>query len=245
MDALTTLEQAGYQFSLTDAGMIRYSYHGDAPAVEAQPLLADIRARRDEIVAILAQRETKQPDVLTAETKRRVVFPADSQLAFPAGSWRRLDDGRIEAQLNYNDLQIMRQWRADIIADGGPAVIDERPTTPAFIADAIAHLEGAGVQFVVIDGALAVVIPADLDDGHRATLAALRDCRRDDVQRFIAGRSRWVEVLDARESYGDNARWLDELQRIADDIGMTCHYPGGWDELRRVYELIENEPDIA
>lgn len=56
-------------------------------------------------------------DADTNRTKRLVVFPADTPLPFPAGSWRRLDDGRIEAQLSYDDLATMLYWRDVILRD--------------------------------------------------------------------------------------------------------------------------------
>ena len=52
----------------------------------------------------------------SAKSRRRVVFPVDSPLPFPAGSWRRLEDGRIEALLSYAELEEMRRWRDEILS---------------------------------------------------------------------------------------------------------------------------------
>lgn len=118
MRALHELERAGYAFSLTDGGAISYVYRGaEAPGDWARPLLAEIRANRPAGAAILAARAPAPAagEPFTTHTRLPVVFPADTPLPFPAGRWRRLPDGRIEAWLCYDDLRIMRHWRDEIL----------------------------------------------------------------------------------------------------------------------------------
>ena len=119
MNALTQLERAGYEFSLEVDGSIRYAFRGAQLPEEsfARPLLDTVRQNRQEISAILSARAAVPPveEVFTNRTRLRVVFPANTKLPFPAGTWRRLGDGRIEAHLNYDDLKIMRMWRDEIL----------------------------------------------------------------------------------------------------------------------------------
>ena len=119
MNALTQLERAGYEFSLEVDGSIRYAFRGTQPPEEsfARPLLDTVRQHRQEISAILSARTAAPPveEVFTNKTRLRVVFPATTKLPFPAGTWRRLDDGRIEAHLDFNGLKIMRVLRDEIL----------------------------------------------------------------------------------------------------------------------------------
>jgi hypothetical protein len=120
VNALTELERAGYEFSLEDNGTVRYTFRGaeQPDASFIRPRLAVIRQHRQELAAILSARAATPPieEVFTNKTRRWVVFPADTKLAFPAGTWRRLEDGRIEAHLNYDDLKTMRMWRDEILS---------------------------------------------------------------------------------------------------------------------------------
>lgn len=120
MNALTELERAGYEFSLENDGTIRYILRGAEQPDDAtvRPLLAAVRQHRQEVAAILSARTVDSPveEVFTNKTRRWVVFPANTKLPFPAGTWRRLDDGRIEAHLNYDDLKVMRMWRDEILS---------------------------------------------------------------------------------------------------------------------------------
>lgn len=120
MSALAQLESIGYEFRLEDEGTIHYAYKGVEPPDDAsvRPLLAKIRENRQEVVAVLSARLSlpAKDEGFTNRTKCRVVFPANTSLPFPAGSWRRLDDGRIEAMLSYVDLEQMRMWRDEILS---------------------------------------------------------------------------------------------------------------------------------
>jgi hypothetical protein len=51
----------------------------------------------------------------TRQSKQVVIFPAGSGLGFPSGTWRRLADGRIEACLSYEQLELMRYWRDEVM----------------------------------------------------------------------------------------------------------------------------------
>lgn len=119
MRALRQLERVGYEFSLKGEGVISYICHADSPPDGSwvRPLLEEIREHRKEVAAILAARTSRPKDteVFTAGTRQSVIFPADTPLPFPAGSWRRLDDGRIEALLSYADLEEIRRWRDEIL----------------------------------------------------------------------------------------------------------------------------------
>jgi hypothetical protein len=115
MNALAQLQWAGYEFSLDGNGALRYVYRGAEPPGDwARPLLAEIRANRPAVAAVLAGRAPAADEPFTTHTRLRVVFPADTPLPFPAGRWRRLEDGRIEALLSYNDLRVMRLWRDEL-----------------------------------------------------------------------------------------------------------------------------------
>lgn len=121
MNAMSQLEQAGYEFDLKSDGTIGYAYRGAEPPVDSwvRPLLLEIREHRQEVAAILAARTSSssstEAEVFTRKTRRYVIFPADTTLPFPAGSWRCLDDGRIEALLSYAELEKMRYWRDEIL----------------------------------------------------------------------------------------------------------------------------------
>jgi hypothetical protein len=119
MKALLELEQAGYRFDLNSEGGIHYAHYGAelSDGAWVRSLLAEIQTKRQEVTAILADREARRKDneLFTNHTRCCVVFPADTRLPFPAGRWRRLDDGGIEAYLNYIELQEMRLWRDEIL----------------------------------------------------------------------------------------------------------------------------------
>lgn len=120
MNALEQLERAGYAFSLAKDGAIGYAYLGiDPPEGSwARPLLAEVQQRRAEAAAVLAARQARPKAIqpFTKKTRCHVVFPADTRLPFPAGSWRRLADGRIEAYVNYEELQLMRVFRDEVLS---------------------------------------------------------------------------------------------------------------------------------
>lgn len=119
MKALEQLERAGYAFSLTDDGAIGYAYLGIEPpdGSQTRTLLAEIQQRRVKVSALLAARKapSKAGEPFTTKTRCHVIFPAETRLPFPAGSWRRLADGRIEAHVNYEELQLMRLWRDEVL----------------------------------------------------------------------------------------------------------------------------------
>jgi hypothetical protein len=120
VNALAQLERAGYEFFLEGDGGIRYVFRGGEPPDDsfAHPLLVAVRENRQEVAAILAARRARprESEPFTTLTRCHVIFPADTRLPFPAGRWRRLDDGRIEARLCYNDLLVMRTWRDEVLA---------------------------------------------------------------------------------------------------------------------------------
>lgn len=119
MNALIQLESIGYEFRLEDDGTIHYVYRSAESPDDASVrlLLAEIRENRQEVAAILSARASRSSmdEGFTNRTKCRVVFPANTSLPFPAGSWRRLDDGWIEAMLSYKDLEQMHFWRDEIL----------------------------------------------------------------------------------------------------------------------------------
>ena len=112
MKALETLEELGYFLSVQESGLA-YEHIGPAPDPEmVRPLLAELKAVKEEAIDYLKKRP------FTRQTKQIVIFPADTQLAFPSDTWHRLDDGRIKALLNYEELETMRYWRDEIILAG-------------------------------------------------------------------------------------------------------------------------------
>lgn len=111
MKAIEKLESMGYLFWVKNNN-VHYIHIGPAPDPEqVRPLLTEIKALKAEAVNWLQQRP------FTSKTKKRVIFPADSALAFPAGTWQRMEDGRIEALLCYEDMKDMLYWRDVVFAD--------------------------------------------------------------------------------------------------------------------------------
>lgn len=111
MKVIQELERLGYFFRVQEDGLA-YEHFGPTPDAEVvRPLLSEVKAAKVEAIAYLQKRP------FTRQTRQVVTFPADSSLAFPAGTWRRLVDGHIEALLSYDDLKTMIYWR-DVILIG-------------------------------------------------------------------------------------------------------------------------------
>mgnify|MGYP001342085655 CR=1 FL=1 len=112
MKGLEALEELGYFFSAQDS-KLAYQHVGPAPDPEVvRPLLAELKVVKEEAIDYLQKRP------FTRQTKQIVIFPADTQLAFPSGTWHKLVDGRIKALLSYEELETMRYWRDEIILAG-------------------------------------------------------------------------------------------------------------------------------
>lgn len=112
MKVLEALEELGYFFSVQES-RLAYEHVGPVPDSEVvRPLLAELKAAKEEAIDYLQKRPFNR------QTKQIVIFPANTPLAFPVGSWHRLEDGRIKALLNYEELETMRYWRDEIILAG-------------------------------------------------------------------------------------------------------------------------------
>lgn len=111
MKAVEQLENLGFLFRI-EGDNIKFVHIGTKPEPSLiRPLLAEIKMNKSEALSFLQERS------FTNETKQRVVFPANSDIPFPSSSWQRLEDGRIEALLCFQDLKTMIYWRDFILAD--------------------------------------------------------------------------------------------------------------------------------
>jgi len=110
MKVIEELESMGYAFRV-QGDLLHYVCRDKSPNVEQiRRLLEVLKNQKAEALAYLRQRP------FTNRTKRFVIFPADSPLPFPVGSWQRLEDGRIEAYLSHFDMALMMYWREDVLA---------------------------------------------------------------------------------------------------------------------------------
>ncbi len=114
MKAIEELEKNGYLLTATDKA-INYEHIGKNPDPDQiRPLLEQIKAAKSEAISYLQQRP------FTRKSKKCVIFPARTDLAFPAGTWQRMEDGRIEALLSCEDMKEMLYWRDDVLANPSP-----------------------------------------------------------------------------------------------------------------------------
>lgn len=115
--AVLMLEQHGYLFDVDEGGKLFFEHYGDPPAGWAVlPLFEAIKqdpagARRYTQARSAWPQAPGIPWGQGDEETHNVVFPAGSGLLFPEGSWRRLEDGRIEARLSLYDLRVMKAVR--------------------------------------------------------------------------------------------------------------------------------------
>jgi hypothetical protein len=109
IETVTTLQALGFSFRV-EAGELNYTHAGERPRPDVvRPLLGAIRQNKGRVVAYLsAQANDSDP-------ARMVIFPDDTKLAFPAGTWARLPDGRIAARLTGTQLKQVKAWR-DMLA---------------------------------------------------------------------------------------------------------------------------------
>ena len=109
MKAIQELEALGYFFRVQGVDLA-YEHFGSPPDPDTvRPLLAEVKLSKEEAITYLQERP------FTRNTKQVVIFAEDSPLAFPAGTLRRLADGRIKACLTYAEMETMREWRDEII----------------------------------------------------------------------------------------------------------------------------------
>ena len=91
-DLLAQLEHLGYQVT-ADGGDLKVTFDEDTLAEELEPVLAEIKLHKSEILAVLTEGRNAEAALIDGHTVRRIVWESGKVIVFEDDQghfWRRL-----------------------------------------------------------------------------------------------------------------------------------------------------------